>query len=187
MLLWQMDAAANATRVQELLCLALTAARRLQIPEAGQIEGILAQMGLSCDGKVNSPLFRTLENGETLYPDHYDSNTPQADFHPINIRYFSGNKTITLWTAVALPAHEHQVDEAKFLHLLLASVSLEAEQKAQIIDSFDQLEQEQVTGLVGILQQEAEQFVALSDEHKTQLDTMQDRKLLEWVEWESRQ
>lgn len=49
MLLWQMDAAANAARVQELLCLALTDARRLQIPEAGIIENILSQMGLSCD------------------------------------------------------------------------------------------------------------------------------------------
>jgi predicted negative regulator of RcsB-dependent stress response len=48
-LLWQMDAAANATRVQELLCLALTAARRLQIPEAGIIENILSNRGLSCD------------------------------------------------------------------------------------------------------------------------------------------
>ncbi len=49
MLLWQMDAAANAPRVQELLCLALTDARRLRIPEAGIIENILSQMGLSCD------------------------------------------------------------------------------------------------------------------------------------------
>jgi tetratricopeptide (TPR) repeat protein len=49
MLLWRMDAAANAARVQELLCLALTDARRLQIPEAGIIENILSQMGLSCD------------------------------------------------------------------------------------------------------------------------------------------
>ncbi|MGB5597549.1 MAG: tetratricopeptide repeat protein [Thiothrix litoralis] len=49
MLLWQMDAAVNAARVQELLCLALTDARRLQIPEAGTIENILSQRGLSCD------------------------------------------------------------------------------------------------------------------------------------------
>ncbi|UJS24581.1 hypothetical protein [Thiothrix winogradskyi] len=49
MLLWQMDAAANAARVQELLCLALSDARRLRIPEAGIIENILSQMGLSCD------------------------------------------------------------------------------------------------------------------------------------------
>ena len=48
-LLWQMDAAANAARVQELLCLALTDARRLQIPEAGTIENILSNRGLSCD------------------------------------------------------------------------------------------------------------------------------------------
>jgi tetratricopeptide (TPR) repeat protein len=48
-LLWQMDAAANAARVQELLCLALTDARRLRIPEAGIIENILSQRGLSCD------------------------------------------------------------------------------------------------------------------------------------------
>ena len=49
MLLWKMDAAANAARVQELLCLALTDARRLQIPEAGIIENILSRRGLSCD------------------------------------------------------------------------------------------------------------------------------------------
>jgi tetratricopeptide (TPR) repeat protein len=48
-LLWQMDAAANATRVQELLCLALTAARRLRIPEAEIIEEWLVHMDLSCD------------------------------------------------------------------------------------------------------------------------------------------
>ena len=49
MLLWKMDAAANAARVQALLCLALADARRLKIPEAGIIENILSQMGLSCD------------------------------------------------------------------------------------------------------------------------------------------
>ncbi|QTR45404.1 tetratricopeptide repeat protein [Thiothrix litoralis] len=49
MLLWQMDAAVNAARVQELLCLALSDARRLRIPEAGIIENILSQRGLSCD------------------------------------------------------------------------------------------------------------------------------------------
>ena len=184
-LLWQMDAAVNAARVQELLCLALTDARRLQIPEAGQIEGILTQMGLSCDGEVNPTLFRTLEDGEALYPDHCDSNVPQAEFRSLPIRYFSGNKTITLWTGLALPAHGHKVDEEQFLQLLLASVSLEAEEKAQIIDSFDQLEQEQVDGLVGILQQEVEQFAGLSDKDKSQLDTLQDRKLLEWVAWEN--
>ena len=52
LLLWQMDAAANAARVQELLCLALTDARRLQIPEARIIENILSQRGLSCDGEA---------------------------------------------------------------------------------------------------------------------------------------
>ncbi|SEH07604.1 tetratricopeptide repeat protein [Candidatus Venteria ishoeyi] len=49
MLLWQMDARKNSQRVQELLCLALTDAQRLQIPEAEQIKTVLAQMGLSCD------------------------------------------------------------------------------------------------------------------------------------------
>ena len=49
MLLWQMDAAVNAARVQELLCLALSDARRLRIPEAGIIENILSNRGLSCD------------------------------------------------------------------------------------------------------------------------------------------
>lgn len=48
-LLWQMDAAVNAGRIQELLCLALNDARRLRIPEAEQIESILEQMGLSCE------------------------------------------------------------------------------------------------------------------------------------------
>jgi hypothetical protein len=41
-----MDTKNNATEVQELLQLALTDARRLQLPEAGQIEGIMEQIGL---------------------------------------------------------------------------------------------------------------------------------------------
>jgi hypothetical protein len=49
MLLWQMDAQNHALRAQQLLCLALTDARRLQLPEAGQIEDIMQQMSLTCD------------------------------------------------------------------------------------------------------------------------------------------
>lgn len=48
-LLWQMDAEQNRGQVQELLCLAWQDAQRLQIPEAGQIKGVLQQMGLSCN------------------------------------------------------------------------------------------------------------------------------------------
>ena len=48
MLLWQIDAQNNVAKVQELLCLALKDARRLQIPEASQIEELLQQMNLTC-------------------------------------------------------------------------------------------------------------------------------------------
>ena len=45
--LWQMNSEKNASEVQELLCLALADAQRLQIPEAEKIEDILKQYGLS--------------------------------------------------------------------------------------------------------------------------------------------
>jgi hypothetical protein len=184
--LWRINSNIHAERVRELLCTALRTFTAAHLPqETAWVQNKLSSCGLSCDGEVNPNLFRTLEDGEALYPDHCDSNALQAGFRPLHIRYFSGSKTITLWTALTLPAHAHQVDEKQFLQLLLASVSLEAEQKAQVIDRFDQLEQEQVDGLVGILQQETEQFSALADEHKPQMDTIQDRKLLEWVAWEN--
>ncbi len=46
--LWQMDSEKNREQVQELLCMALGEAGRLQLPEAEQIAGTLMQMGLSC-------------------------------------------------------------------------------------------------------------------------------------------
>jgi len=49
LLLWQMDSVKNRDQVQELLCLALGEAGRLQLPEAEQIAGFLMQMGLTCE------------------------------------------------------------------------------------------------------------------------------------------
>ncbi len=44
---------AHAPRANELLCLALAAARRLRLPEAGQIERILGQAGMTCPQAQN--------------------------------------------------------------------------------------------------------------------------------------
>ncbi|EIJ34502.1 tetratricopeptide repeat protein [Thiothrix nivea] len=51
-LLWQMDAARNSERISELFSMSLADARRMKIPEAGQIEEILKKIGLSCDVHV---------------------------------------------------------------------------------------------------------------------------------------
>lgn len=48
-LLWQMDATNHAVQIRELFGLALAQARQMKIPEAGQIEGIMVQIGLSSD------------------------------------------------------------------------------------------------------------------------------------------
>ena len=47
MLLWQIDSSHNLERVEPLLKMALADAQRLQIPEVGQIEGIMQKMGLA--------------------------------------------------------------------------------------------------------------------------------------------
>jgi predicted component of type VI protein secretion system len=44
-LLHEMDAQANAARIEELLNQALTAAQQLDLPEAEQIQGIMGQLG----------------------------------------------------------------------------------------------------------------------------------------------
>jgi len=45
-LLQQMDAKANKARIEKLLRLALADAKRLQLPEAKQIEGIMKQFDI---------------------------------------------------------------------------------------------------------------------------------------------
>lgn len=47
-LLWQRDGADAANEVNQLLCVALEDAHRLQIPEAGVIDDILKQLEMSC-------------------------------------------------------------------------------------------------------------------------------------------
>ncbi len=42
------DGTDAASEVNQLLCVALEDARRLQIPEAEMIDGILQQLGMSC-------------------------------------------------------------------------------------------------------------------------------------------
>jgi hypothetical protein len=49
-LLLQKDAASNAEHARELLFTALRDARQLNIPEAGQIETILRQLGWEGEG-----------------------------------------------------------------------------------------------------------------------------------------
>ncbi|MGR9051680.1 MAG: hypothetical protein ACU84J_03445, partial [Gammaproteobacteria bacterium] len=49
MLLLQQDATGHAERIAELLFTALADARRLKIPEAGQIEAVLRQLGRNGD------------------------------------------------------------------------------------------------------------------------------------------
>ena len=180
-LLWQMNATENAARVRELLCLALADARRLRIPEAGQIEDILAGFGLSCE-EADEAGFRLLADGEDLYPESGAKET----LTPVSIDYFTGNKRITLWSSVELGAIPSELDPERFLAMLLGSVSIDAADKAQILDRIGEgeLEDSQISELAEILMEEARKFAEMPENQKPMVDALQDQKLLEWVAWE---
>ncbi|MEZ5450999.1 MAG: hypothetical protein R3E89_19240, partial [Thiolinea sp.] len=139
LLLQQMDAQQHTAQIQTLLCQALADARRLRIPEAGQIEGILQQLGLSCAGDTAFQPVQALQHDAVLRPDA-PGDTP---LNKLDIPYFSGNKQVTLYTQASLPPAVIPVDENSFLNLLLASVSLSAEEKARIISHFSELDSNQ--------------------------------------------
>lgn len=136
--------------------------------------------------RLAATMAKTLEDNtsdaEHLAPIAGDPDSWRAaGFRPFTIEYFSGNKQVTLWTRTRLKTGRAKVDEAAFLSLLFASLSLAPEEKDSVLEKFPQLEQSQVDGLLQVLQQEVKQCAAMPSEHQAQFDAMQDRVLQGWV------
>ena len=100
------------------------------------------------------------------------------------IDYFSGRKRITLWSAARLAIEGFDLEDEAFLTSLLRSVSLSAEEKANIIEQAEALTEEQFIELTRNLEEESEKFAGLPEAHADQLDALQDKTLLDWVELE---
>lgn len=82
---------------------------------------------------------------------------------------------------VAIPAHNLQFDEQKFLHLLAGSISLTKEEKKRIVQSIPKLKQEQVDELIRIFEEEKMKFAELSQKHVDQLKKLEKQH---WADWQ---
>lgn len=82
---------------------------------------------------------------------------------------------------VQVPAHNLQVDEQKFLHLLAGSISLTKDEKKRIIESMPKLRQEQVDELIRIFEEERQKFAELSAKHVDQLKKLEKQH---WADWQ---
>ena len=80
-----------------------------------------------------------------------------------------------------VPAHNLQVDEQKFLHLLAGSISLTKDEKKRIIESMPKLRQEQVDELIRIFEEERQKFAELSAKHVDQLKKLEKQH---WADWQ---
>jgi len=141
----------------------------------------------------DNPKRQLSENVEILYPLSSDlpdfANMSEVDatnelknrgFRDFTFEYFSGAKQIILWTAVRLPTHKLDIDEERFLRLLIISVSLLPEEKARIVEAIPQLTQQQLDELITILEEEGRKFAALDSQHRHQLDALNNKHFDDW-------
>lgn len=94
--------------------------------------------------------------------------------------YVFGSRMQTFTTTIKLPAHNLNLDDAKFLNLLAGSISLRRDEKKRIIDSIPKLRQEQVDELIRIFEEERSKFVELSSKHGAQLKKLEDEHMADW-------
>jgi hypothetical protein len=94
--------------------------------------------------------------------------------------YVFGARMQTFTTTIKLPAHNLNLDDAKFLNLLAGSISLRRDEKKRIIDSIPKLRQEQVDELIRIFEEERSKFVELSSKHGAQLKKLEDEHMADW-------
>ncbi len=83
--------------------------------------------------------------------------------------------------SVEVPAHELNIDEQYFLHLLAGSISLTKDEKKRIIQSIPKLRQEQVDELIRIFEEEKRKFAELSAKHVDQLKKLEKQH---WADWQ---
>jgi len=92
----------------------------------------------------------------------------------------------TFSTSIKLPVHNLDFDEIEFLRLLAGSASLSKDEKGKIIAAIPQLTQDQIEELLGILNQEVDQFSNLEVGHgdKNPLSALEKKTKQEWHELE---
>lgn len=98
--------------------------------------------------------------------------------------YIFGARMQTFTTTIKLPAHNLNLDDAKFINLLAGSISLRKDEKKRIIDSIPKLRQEQVDELIRIFEEERSKFIELSSKHGSQLKKLEDEHMADWKDIE---
>lgn len=93
---------------------------------------------------------------------------------------FGVSKLTPLSKYVKIPSHNLQLDERYFLTLLAGSVSLQIDEKKQIIEAIPRLTQLQIDELIRILNEEKDQFSGLEIQHKPQLEELEKKHANEW-------
>jgi hypothetical protein len=86
---------------------------------------------------------------------------------------------------VAVPAHDLQFDQPKFLKLLAGSISLSKLEKKRIIESIPKLKIEQINELMNIFEEEKQKFALLSAKHIPQLEKLAKQHYQEWMDLET--
>ncbi|MGL5830935.1 MAG: hypothetical protein ACRCZE_02180 [Candidatus Altimarinota bacterium] len=107
---------------------------------------------------------------------------PEEDKTPAN---FQLGAMLPATLNIAVPAHELQFDQPKFLKLLAGSISLSKLEKKRIIESIPKLKIEQINELMNIFEEEKQKFALLSAKHIPQLEKLAKQHYQEWMDLET--
>jgi hypothetical protein len=107
---------------------------------------------------------------------------PEEDKTPAN---FQLGAMLPATLNIAVPSHDLQFDQQKFLRLLAGSISLSKIEKKRIVESIPKLKIEQINELINIFEEEKQKFAQLSAKHVPQLEKLAKQHYQEWMDLET--
>lgn len=131
-----------------------------------------------------------MQDSNTFDPNQSASSAPnpasagqsEEDKTPAN---FQLGAMLSASLNIAVPAHDLQFDQQKFLRLLAGSISLSKLEKKRIIESIPKLKIEQINELMNIFEEEKQKFSQLSSKHVPQLEKLAKQHHQEWMDLET--
>lgn len=110
------------------------------------------------------------------------ASQPEEDKQPAN---FQLGAMLPTNLDIAVPAHDLQFDQPKFLRLLAGSISLSKIEKKRIVESIPKLKIEQINELINIFEEEKQKFAQLTAKHIPQLEKLAKQHYQEWMDLET--